>query len=88
MKQAYFKSISAMTSHLDITIIEEPGKDEEVEMLMQKGFEEADRLINIISAWQEGTELFEVNKHAGVRPVTFFTIKKKYKNLGVNLWSF
>ena len=58
-----------MTSYLDITIIYDRGKQAEAEALIAQGFAEADRLINIISAWQKGTELYTVNEHAGIRPV-------------------
>lgn len=75
--KAYTRSIPSMTTLLEITVLMPEGKDvstssatgKEAKQIIEQGFEEANRLIGIISAWQEGTELFEVNKQAGIKPV-------------------
>ncbi|RQO32284.1 thiamine biosynthesis protein ApbE [Taibaiella sp. KBW10] len=82
--QAYHKSIASMTSHLDVTIVYEAGKEAVVEQLMEAAYAEANRLINIISAWQEGTELYAVNQQAGIQAVKvcdelFYLIKRSLK---------
>lgn len=73
-----------MTSHLDIAIVYDAAKSSEAQQLIEMGFEEANRLINIISAWQENTELYNVNQNAGIQPVKvcdelFFLIKRSIK---------
>lgn len=67
--KAYTKSIPSMTTVLEVTILMEEGKDKEAGKIIRQGFEEANRLIGIISAWQAGTELYEVNQQAGIKPV-------------------
>ncbi len=83
-RKAYFKTIPSMTSHLDITLVAEAGRDAEMEMHMQAAYAEADRLIGIISAWQPGTELYQVNAMAGIRPVKvcdelFYLLKRSLR---------
>ncbi|PSK93456.1 FAD:protein FMN transferase [Taibaiella chishuiensis] len=73
-----------MTSHLDITLVGEPGSEAEMEAHMAAGYAEADRLIGIISAWQEGTELYQVNAMAGIAPVAvcdelFYLLKRSLR---------
>lgn len=73
-----------MTSHLDITLVYDAGKEAEARRLIKEGFAEADRLINIISAWQDNTELYAVNRQAGIRPVEvcdelFYLVKRSLK---------
>jgi thiamine biosynthesis lipoprotein len=82
--EVYTTSKLSMSSTLDITILYERSKSKEAQQIIQAGFDEADRLINIISAWQEGTELFEVNQQAGISPVKvgdelFYLIKRSLK---------
>lgn len=67
--KTYTRSIPSMTTLLEITILMEEGKDAEAKQIIQQGFDEANRLIGIISAWQPGTELYEVNQQAGIKPV-------------------
>lgn len=69
MKRVFSKSIPSMTSHLDINVVLEEHEAHRAESLFASGYEEADRLIAIISAWQEGTDLYKVNENAGIRPV-------------------
>lgn len=69
MKRVYSKSIPSMTSHLDINIVLNERQADSVNGLFELGFNEANRLIGILSAWQEGTELYRVNENAGVQPV-------------------
>lgn len=76
--KAYTRSIPSMTTLLEITVLMDApasgpaatAADKEAMRLIEQGFEEAKRLIGIISAWQEGTELYEVNRQAGLQPVT------------------
>ncbi|MNK24643.1 Thiamine biosynthesis lipoprotein ApbE precursor [compost metagenome] len=80
----FSKSIASMTSHLDISIVYDSSKPQEAEQLIESGYEEANRLINIISAWQDNTELYAVNQNAGIQPVKvcdelFFLIKRSLK---------
>ncbi len=67
---AYTQSFPSMTTILEITVLMEEGMDQEARRIIAQGFEEAERLIGIISAWQEGTELYAVNQQAGIAPVT------------------
>lgn len=69
MKRVFSKSIPSMTSHLDINLVLEENEEYLAESLFAAGYQEADRLIAIISAWQEGTDLYQVNENAGIRPV-------------------
>lgn len=69
MKRVYSKSIPSMTSHLDINIVLDEREAGRISDLFELGFNEANRLIGIISAWQEGTELYQVNENAGIQPV-------------------
>lgn len=82
--RVFSKSIPSMTSHLDINLVYDAHKEKEAWELIEAGFAEADRLINIISAWQSNTELYAVNQQAGIRPVKvcdelFFLIKRSLK---------
>jgi FAD:protein FMN transferase len=82
--KVYSKSIASMTSHLDIHIVWPANSAEEAGALIQSGYDEANRLIGIISAWQEGTEVYEVNQNAGIRPVQvgdelFYLLKRSLK---------
>lgn len=67
--KSYTRSIPSMTTLLEVTVLMEEGKDQEAKQIIQQSFDEANRLIGIISAWQEGTELYEVNRQAGIKPV-------------------
>ncbi|WP_222165043.1 FAD:protein FMN transferase [Edaphocola aurantiacus] len=67
--KAYHKSIASMTSYLDITIVAAKQEDDTVARLMEGAYAIADHWIGIISAWQEGTELYQVNQQAGIAPV-------------------
>lgn len=57
-----------MTSTLEISVVH-GGTEQEALAFIEEGFKEANRLIGIISAWQEGTELYTINSFAGKRPV-------------------
>jgi len=65
----YQRSIRSMTAHLDISIVYEENRQADADKLIDAGYAEAERLIGIISAWQAGTELYEVNANAGIKPV-------------------
>jgi thiamine biosynthesis lipoprotein len=67
--KTYTESIPSMTSILSISIILEENQDKVAQELIQKGFERANELIKIISAWEEGTQMYAVNQEAGIRPV-------------------
>jgi len=80
----FSKTIPSMTSHLDVTIVYDAQKAEEAGKLIQLAYDEASRLINIISAWQDHTELYAVNSNAGIQPVKvcdelFYLIKRSIK---------
>jgi len=84
----FSKSIPSMTSHLDIAVVYDASKEAEAQQLIETGYEEANRLISIISAWQEGTELYVVNQNAGICPVKvcdelFFLVKRSIKISGL-----
>lgn len=77
----FSKSIASMTSHLDVTIVYPGDESHKAEQLIEMAYAEADRLINIISAWQDNTELYAVNQNAGIQPVKvcdelFYLIKR------------
>ncbi len=83
-ERVYFKSIPSMTSHLDIAIVYDLAKEKEANLLIEEGYAEANRLINIISAWQSNTELYAVNQAAGEHAVKvcdelFYLIKRSIK---------
>lgn len=67
--RVFTESVPSMSSRLDISVVWDASRAAEAHTLIAQGFAEADRLIGIISAWQEGTELYEVNRQAGIRPV-------------------
>jgi thiamine biosynthesis lipoprotein len=82
--QTFTESIPSMSTKLDITILYDKAKTSEAHQLIQIGFAEANRLIGIISAWQEGTELYKVNQKAGIQPVKvcdelFYLLKRSLK---------
>jgi FAD:protein FMN transferase len=80
----YSQSKPSMASTLDITIVYDASKNKEANRIIQAGYDEADRLINIISAWQHGTELYNVNIQAGIMPVKvcdelFYLVQRSIK---------
>ena len=82
--KVFSSSIQSMTSHLDISIVYDSSKAKEAQKHIQSGYDEANRLIGIISAWQEGTELYIVNQNAGIQPVKvcdelFYLVKRSIK---------
>lgn len=84
MLKTYSEGIPSMTTRLDITILHDSAQPAEAHRFIQTGFAEANRLIGLISAWQPGTELYEVNQQAGVRPVTvghelFYLLRRSLK---------
>lgn len=83
-RKAYRESRPSMTSYLDITIIDDLDKDQKIAQLMHEAYAVADYWINIISAWQEGTDLYKVNQQAGigavrVHPALFELIRRSIK---------
>lgn len=82
--KAYRESRPSMTSYLDITIIDTPHEDQKIAQLMNGAYAVADYWIRIISAWQEGTDLYKVNQQAGiaavpVHPALFELIRRSIK---------
>jgi FAD:protein FMN transferase len=82
--QVYTQSQPSMSATLDITILYDISKAKEAEEIIKAGYAEANRLIGIISAWQEGTELYAVNAQAGIKPVQvsdelFYLVKRSLK---------
>jgi FAD:protein FMN transferase len=80
----YAKSIPSMSSTLEVSILFDEDKPQKAKQLIEKSYQEAQRLINIISAWQEGTELYKVNENAGIQPVAvcdelFYLVKRSLK---------
>ncbi len=52
--KAYSKSIPSMSTKLEITILYNEDMPNEANAIMEEGFDEARRLIKIISAWEDG----------------------------------
>ncbi len=82
--KTYTESIPSMTSTLSISIIMDDDQEKDAQELIQKGFDKANELIKIISAWEEGTQMHAVNQAAGVRPVVvgdelFYLIQRGLK---------
>lgn len=82
--KAYRESRPSMTSYLDITIVDALHEEQKVAQLMHEAYAIADYWINIISAWQEGTDLYKVNQQAGiaavpVHPALFELIRRSIK---------
>lgn len=67
--QVFTESRKSMSSSLDITILYPASKSIEAKQHIQAAYDEANRLIGIISAWEEGTELYTVNSNAGIAAV-------------------
>mgnify|MGYP002384007153 CR=1 FL=1 len=67
--KAYQESRPSMTSYLEVTIVDGLNEDTKIAALMQEVYALADHWIGIISAWQEGTDLYQVNQQAGIAPV-------------------
>jgi thiamine biosynthesis lipoprotein len=84
-KQKIFtESIPSMTSILSISILLDENQDVVAKELLQKGFDKANELIKIISAWEEGTQMYAVNQAAGLHPVAvcdelFYLIQRGLK---------
>lgn len=68
-KKIFSRWILSMTTKLETVIVWDATAPDEAEQLIDEAFYEAQRIIGIISAWQEDTELAEVNRQAGKRPV-------------------
>ncbi|MDA3616185.1 FAD:protein FMN transferase [Polluticaenibacter yanchengensis] len=66
----YTDTIVSMTTSLQVTILYDEKKPEVAKKIIKESYKEADRIINIISAWQNNTELYKVNSNAGIAPVT------------------
>jgi thiamine biosynthesis lipoprotein len=82
--KTYTASIPSMTSTLSISIIMDEDQEKDAQELIQKGFEKANELIKIISAWEVGTQMYAVNQAAGVCPVVvgdelFYLIQRGLK---------
>jgi FAD:protein FMN transferase len=82
--KVYSDSIPSMSTKLEITILYPEDKSTQAAAIIQQGFNEARRLIRIISAWEEGTELYNVNQQAGIGPVKvgdelFYLLKRSIK---------
>ncbi|MFN8437774.1 MAG: FAD:protein FMN transferase [Cytophagales bacterium] len=80
----YSLSRPSMSSTLDISIKYKVDAQNEANEIIEQGYAEANRLIGIISAWQAGTELYEVNSQAGIKPVKvcdelYFLIKRSLR---------
>jgi thiamine biosynthesis lipoprotein len=58
-----------MKSPLDVCFYLGRNRAGEAKQIFNAVYREAERIINIISAWQEGTEVCEINKNAGIQPV-------------------
>lgn len=65
----YNQSRPSMSSTLDITILYTKNQHNKVDSIIEEGYKEANRLISLISAWDKGTELYNVNENAGKAPV-------------------
>jgi thiamine biosynthesis lipoprotein len=58
-----------MKSPLDVCFYLDANRANEASHIFNAAYREAERIINIISAWQEGTEVYEINKNAGIQSV-------------------
>lgn len=58
-----------MSSSLDVSILYDVSKPKKAQELINIAYDEANRLIGILSAWEKGTELYKVNENAGIKPV-------------------
>jgi thiamine biosynthesis lipoprotein len=58
-----------MKSPLDVCFYFEPNNLKQTAFIFNAVYKEAERIINIISAWQEGTEVYQINKNAGIQAV-------------------
>ncbi|MCD8444003.1 FAD:protein FMN transferase [Tenacibaculum finnmarkense] len=67
--KVFSKSIDSMKSTLDVHIVMPNNKENKANKLIEEAYAEAQRLIQIISAWDENTTLYKVNKMAGIAPV-------------------
>lgn len=65
----YSDSRMYMKSPLDVCIYLPKGSSYKAETIFNAVYREAERIISIISAWLEGTELAEINRNAGIQPV-------------------
>ncbi len=67
--EVFSRSIDSMSSTLDVNILMPSKKAAKANRLIDEAYAEAQRLIDILSAWQEGTEMYQVNEQAGIAPV-------------------
>ncbi len=58
-----------MKSPLDVCFYFEENNAKKISSIFNAAYSEAERVIGIISAWQEGTEMYEVNKNAGIKSI-------------------
>lgn len=58
-----------MKSPLEVCFYMDSARAHESKQIFNAVYREAARIINIISAWQEGTEVSEINRNAGIQPV-------------------
>ena len=65
----YADSRMYMKSPLDVCFYYNQCDTTCTDLIFNTVYREAERIINIISAWKAGTEVFEINKNAGVQPV-------------------
>jgi thiamine biosynthesis lipoprotein len=65
----YSDSRMYMKSPLDVCFFLDANRANEASLIFNAVYREADRIINIISAWQEGTEVQKINRNAGIQPV-------------------
>ncbi|AIJ38447.1 hypothetical protein IY39_07205 [Flavobacterium psychrophilum] len=82
--KTYTESIPSMTSILSISIVMDENDEKEASLLLRKGFDKAKEIIQIISAWEVGTQMHAVNQAAGICPVVvcdelFYLIQRGLK---------
>lgn len=73
-----------MSTKLELTILYRDDMPQRAADILKEGFDEANRLIKILSAWEAGTELYKVNQQAGIQPVQvgdelFYLLKRSIK---------
>lgn len=62
-----YRAVTLMGSRFDITMV---GKDEkDAEQYIDEAIIEIERIENLISEWRPQTQISEVNRNAGIRPV-------------------
>jgi len=82
--KAFSRTIMSMASSLEVVVVLDESQKKKADSVIKSAYAEADRLIGIINAWKEGTELYQVNQLAGIAPLKvcdelFYLVKRSIK---------